>query len=416
VALHVTSPSLLILGTDAVYAASPATPVQLAHACLAAGYRSVVPVSWGDEILARRIIDAVKNTNGPLVLCCCPLVTRRLAKHADDIGSMMLSCVSPPVATAAYLRALYAPAGVRITFVGGCPSGGHASIDAWLTPAELLADLANKGIQLAEQPTEFDSVLPPDRRRHFSEPGGAPSRDLLRRATGAPELVDLESNDFAIDLAQALLAGGPSLVDAAPVLGCVCSGAATDIPPQAARARVRLHEPPRAPSPVVDHDVELGVDIVTIPESHERAHAAPTRTVMTPGAPIPAPTAPAVPIALTGEPPEQSVAMRAPAANATAAVASPPQEDARRRSATGNNRAVIGAMPQSRSSGRHLPRAYVARRRSSPKGIRQSGVRRQIEVLGPYRDQPAIPRWIWFVGVGTVVVAVAALLVVLAGR
>jgi hypothetical protein len=405
VALHVTSPSLLILGTDAVLAAAPATPVQLAHACLAAGYRSVVPVSWGDEIIARRVIDAVENFNGPVVLCCCPIVTRRLGKHAEDIGSMMLPGVAPPVATAVYLRALYAPAGVRITFVGACPSGGHASIDAWLTPSELLADLTAKGIQIAEQPTEFDSVLPPDRRRHYSEPGGAPSRDALLRASGAHELVELEPSDFAIDLAQALLAGGQRLIDAAPALGCLCSGATTKLSPQASRARVRSAEPPHAPSPVVDHDVELGVDIVTAPATGERAHASHAPRHAGPTSPPASATGPRVP---------ESAASTASAME-FASVVTAPAQDSRRRSPTGNNRAVIGAMPQSRASGRQLPRAYVARRRSSPKGIRQSGVRRQIDVMGPYREQTTIPRWVWFAGIGTLIAAIGTVLMVLGG-
>jgi hypothetical protein len=408
----VTSPSLLILGADAVLAAAPATPVQLAHACLAAGYRTVVPASWGDEILARRVIDALENTNGPIVLCCCPLVTRRLSTRMDDIGSMMLSGVAPPVAAAAYLRALYAPARVRITFVGGCPSGGHAGIDAWLTPAELLADLVGKGIRLADQPTEFDSVLPPDRRRHYSEPGGVPSRDALRRASGAPELVELDASDFAIDLAQALLADGQRLIDAAPALGCLCSGAGTDVSSSAARARVRAQEPPRAPSPVVDHDVELPIEIVAVPVMRDRAYAAPSP---------PRHVAAAVHPDVVRDPPElpeppSAIAVRPADAVAAPLVDTASRDAARRRPPTGNNRAVIGAMPQSRSSGRHLPRAYVARRRSSPKGIRQSGVRRQIDVLGPYRDRPATPKWAWAAGIGIAIVAVLAVAIILAGR
>jgi hypothetical protein len=397
----VTSPSLLILGTDAVLAASPATPVQLAHACLAAGYRSVVPVSWGDEILARCIVDAIENTNEPLVLCCCPLVARRFGREAD-IGPMLLSCAAPPVATAAYLRALYAPANVRVTFVGACPSGGHGSIDAWLTPAELFADLASKGIHPSSQPTEFDSVLPPDRRRHFSEPGGVPARDVLRRANGAPELIELDAVDFAIDLAQTLLAGGQRVVDVAPALGCLCSGVVPGVSAQSARSRVRSTEPPRSPFPVVDHDVALGLDIVAIGEKHERVLLPAAREHALAVMPVRTPAVESVPASIPGN-----------AAGDSSVLAAPPQDGARRRSSASGNRAVIGAMPQSRSAGRQLPRAYVARRRSSPKGIRQSGVRRQVDVLGPYREREAVPRWIWIAGIGTVIVAVAGVLILL---
>lgn len=405
----VTSPSLLILGADAVLAAAPATPVQLAHACLAAGYRAAVPVSWGEEIIARRVLDAIENANGPLVLCACPFVTRRLGAQADDIGSMVLPCVAPPVATAAYLRALYAPAGVRITYAGACPSAGHATIDAWLTPAELLADLAGKGIQLARQPTEFDSVLPPDRRRHYSEPGGVPSSDALRRVSGAPELVELDASDFAIDLAQALLAGGRRVIDAAPAVGCFCSGAGTGISPAAARARIRSNEPPRAPSPVVDHDVALDIDVAVIQSlsDHTQAPATPHHLVTAHSPSVTAPVSASPPSGVAG--PAVGFAAASPAETLAA-------DSSRVRSSVSGNRAVIGAMPQSRSAGRHLPRAYVARRRSSPKGIRQSGVRRQIDVMGPFHERRPIPRWLWIAGMALALVVVSVVVGMMLAR
>src|SRR5438445_319063 len=47
---------IVVLGTDALLAAAPATPVQLAHACLRAGFANVVPASSGDEILAAAVL------------------------------------------------------------------------------------------------------------------------------------------------------------------------------------------------------------------------------------------------------------------------------------------------------------------------------------------------------------------------
>ena len=397
-----TSPSLLILGTDAVLAASPATPVQLAHACHAAGYRAVVPASWGDEILAKRVLTILENTNTPLVLSCCPLVARRLGKHAADIGSMTLCAVAPPVATAAYLRALYAPASVRITYAGACQAGGHASIDAWLTPEELLSDLAGKGIAVRDQPTEFDSILPPDRRRHYSDPGGPPAPEALRRTSSGSELIELDAGDFVIDLAQQLLAGGRRLIDVAPALGCACSGAASGVPAHAARARVRAGEPPRAPSPVVDHDIDLALDVVAGPQHGELGAAASGGSrLATPRTP-PSSTEQATTHMTAGQESSDPVG--------TVVAAPAPLDGARRRSPTATNRSVLGAMPQSRFSGRQLPRAYVARRRSSPKGIRQSGVRRQIDIMGPFKEERAVPRWAWLAGAGAIIVAAAAML------
>ena len=49
---------IVILGTDAVLAALPATAVQLAHACIEAGFINVIPASWGDELIAAALLFA----------------------------------------------------------------------------------------------------------------------------------------------------------------------------------------------------------------------------------------------------------------------------------------------------------------------------------------------------------------------
>src|SRR5689334_17164604 len=72
-------PAVVILGNDAQLAARPATPVQLAHAALALGFRAAVPASWGDELVASaslRIIAA--RGMRPAIHCACPHVARRL--------------------------------------------------------------------------------------------------------------------------------------------------------------------------------------------------------------------------------------------------------------------------------------------------------------------------------------------------
>src|SRR5690348_16284732 len=52
----VPSVPVVILGTDALLAAAPATPVQLAHACLRGGFANVIPASWGDELIASAVL------------------------------------------------------------------------------------------------------------------------------------------------------------------------------------------------------------------------------------------------------------------------------------------------------------------------------------------------------------------------
>jgi hypothetical protein len=316
---------------------------------MVAGYSAVVPASWGDELVARRAVDRVSQCDGPLLLCVCPVVSRRALERDDALTDMVVTLQPPPVATAAYLRAAYAPVRPHIVFAGSCDAGSDSTIDEWLKPAELLQRLAERGITLEAQPREFDSMLSPDRRRHFSEPGGCPSRDALRRIAGA-ELAELHGDDVAVQIAQQLLSARRVLIDASVPLGCACSGSVAAVRPEAARARVREHEPPRAPGPVVDHDLRITLD------AEARAPQSATPAVLLPSDP-------------------ESAVESTPSVAPVALEVAP-----RRRSSSGVTRAVLGAMPHARmEGGRPLPRAYVARRRSSPPGVRESGIRREVK-------------------------------------
>jgi hypothetical protein len=346
---HVTVPSLLILGTDAVLAAGPATSVQLAHACRLAGYQTVIPVSWGDELVAARALERLRDTNGPCVQCSCPYVSQRLAEHGDTIAPMLLCLVPPPIATAEYLRVLLAPSRPHITFAGACPAASHQSIDAWLTPDELMKALTNRGISPTSQPTEFDSVIPPDRRRFYSDPGGVPSRHALNQLSVPIDFVELKAEDVVVDLAQQLLQKTRTLIDVAVPLGCSCSGMVSGVSAESARPRVREQEPPRALSPIVDHSIRFGLDgsppkILAHVKRGGRARPMADR-------------ASEVPSAVS----ESSVAGM--------------ESVVRRRSPGSVSRPVLGTMPLKRTeAGRQLPRAYVARRRSSSPSVRLDAV------------------------------------------
>jgi hypothetical protein len=250
------------------------------------------------------------------------------------------------VAAAEYVRALYAPVRPKITFAGGCPGARHASIDVTLSVKELLGSLEERGISARQQPTEFDSVIPPDRRRFYSDAGGIPARQPLRQLPGGIDLVELRGEDVVVDLAQELLQKEHVLIDVALPLGCSCSGIVAGVTADAARARVREMEPPRALSPVVDHSLRLSLDAASLPPA--------VRAPQTFSWPSPRPTQPE-----SGTPtPEEAL----PAIEIYS----------RRRSPPGMARPVLGTMPLARTeTGRSLPRAYVARRRSSPTGVRR---------------------------------------------
>ena len=382
-----TAPSLLILGTDAVLAATPATPVQLAHACLAAGYDTVIPASWGDELIAARVLDRLRDGDASLVQCSCPLVARRLGAAGPGLEPMLFSTVPPPVATALYLRSVYAPTNPIITFAGGCAAGDDDSIDVWLSPASLFAQLADRGISPLTQPTEFDSILPPDRRRFLSDPGGVPNRTALERALLPVERRDLGVGDIDLEVAQCLLSESRALIDIAPALGCKCSGATGLVPAEDARSRVRELEPPRSFTPVVDHSLVLDLEVQRAigAENGSRPHAEGDEP-QPPGLSSP-PIAPGAAVA------PQDLSVEAPPRRPSQPVRKTPQ---------GITRPALVTMPHAQAEGRQLPRAYLARRRSSPRNVRQISetVKRVTQSTGPTIKAPAKMKWIPIVAAG----------------
>jgi hypothetical protein len=265
-------PSFALLGADAFLAARPATPVQLAHACTRGGYDAAIPASWGDELIAERCIERLsERTLGPAVFCACSYVRDRLLAPGPDLAPFMLSFVAPPVAAARYLRQLYAGRPIDITYVGACPSADDEAIDRQVAPKAFFAELRAQGIILSQQPTIFNSMFAPDRRRCLSQPGGLPTPQLLERQSLPRELVEVAGFEYAAELAQHLILSEPVLIDLSTRSGCACSGAAVGIPPTDARSSVVALEPPRSAQPIVEHDLEVPVDLPIPVPSADRA-------------------------------------------------------------------------------------------------------------------------------------------------
>jgi Iron only hydrogenase large subunit, C-terminal domain len=371
-------PSIVILGADALLAALPATPIQLAHACALVGYQHVIPASWGDELIAAASLRVLRDhAPTPAIQCSCPYVAHRLLAVGTDLRPFLISLVAPPVMLARYLRAMYEPRKLRITYVGRCPGAADESVDARLTPEELLATFADHHVVLDEQPDAFDSVIPPDRRRFRSQPGGLPTAEMLWRSNAdagggtagnvAWSLVELYGDELPVELAQHLLGGKPVLIDVAPKLGCVCSGASAHAAPAEARARVTALEPPRATTPVVDERVAMDA-MLPLP-------ASPRSVIDVVSPPAPPSGGPAAGQALPNDSRREELiddtAASRPAWSDTAA-STHGTAGARRHSPTrGIARPVAGNLPTARDAdGRQLPRTYVARRRPPMRGSR----------------------------------------------
>ncbi len=253
-----TVPPVIILGADAVFAALPATPVQLAHACQRLGFASVFPASWGDELVAGACLrDLAERGEEPAILCICPRVRDRLLRAGSDLAPWIISLVAPPVAVARYLRSAYGARTLHITYAGTCPGAHDPAIDAQLMPTELLALCRDRGVSPAAQPQLFESVIPPDRRRSLSMPGGAPSDDALRGSARGRVIAELSVDDPLAALADRLIARDPVLLDLAPHIGCACSAVGDAVGGRDERRELMALEPPRSRDAVVDPSVEV---------------------------------------------------------------------------------------------------------------------------------------------------------------
>ena len=249
----------IILGADAVLAALPASPVQLAHACQALGFQLAAPATWGDELIAESCLEQLAGYEHPsAVMCSCPLVTQRLTRTSSTLEPFMLTFTSPPVATARYLRSAFSGQRLHITYAGACPGADDESIDARLRPSDLLDAFVEHGIVVGAQPQCFEALVPLDRRRFYSLPGGVPTRDHLERVARR-ELIELTGDDVVLELSQQLIDAAPALLDLAPSLGCACAGAGEHTMRGNARAGLLTLEPPRARQSVLDASVQVDV-------------------------------------------------------------------------------------------------------------------------------------------------------------
>lgn len=377
---------IVVLGTDALLAAGPATPVQLAHACLRAGFANVVPASWGDELLAAAVLRRLPNFgSAPVIQCSCPIVAHRLLTVGGDLRPMMLALVPPPVAVARYVRKLSQPTRTRITYVGGCPGSVDESIDIRMTPEALIAMLAERDIVLEDQPRIFESVIPPDRRRFRSQPGGVPAAEVLWTESGSRTLVEIEGEDFAAEIAQHLLGGKNVLIDASTRLGCVCSGAAAGTPAKNARQNVVSLEPPRSTIPIVDEQAPIELDLAV-----PAAPRAPIDVVAVPPG--------SAPVASTFNTPPRgfepsSLGHRISPVRGFAPVPDPRQSRGSNPATPTSARPVVGPMPVVRDpEGRALPRAYISRRRPSPRATPTVPPPTTRHVPAPIPQLPTIPQ------------------------
>ena len=249
---------IAIFGTDSLLAAHPVNWVQLTYACRKAGFDFLVPVSWGEELIASHVGRRMADSATTSVMSSCPLVDEQLRDFPLEVS--ILQTVPPPVACARYVRATFHPRQVHITYVGGCPGADSEDVNIHLEADVFFDRLAGVGIDLLSQPHYFEDQVPVDRDRYASTPGGAPDVDWLLFTAGVPLI---EAAPLTIDAVAKANGDLPVLMDLSVACGCIC---ARD------RFRTARLEPARTLSPVVSGEEVLVTDTPTIaPPTHEDA-------------------------------------------------------------------------------------------------------------------------------------------------
>ena len=260
--------AVLVVGTDTLIEALPARPIQLAHACGALGFDLVVPLSWGDELVAEAALRALEpRDHTPAILCSCPLVRQRLLQAGGDLAAAMVSLAPSPVAVARHLRSSLGGRLGSLSFVGRCPGAVPPEYDVAYDPPTLLGILRDRGIQIQHQPDVYLDRLPPDRRRFVSLPGGCPTPELLWQRCNERTLVEIEGPDLALDVAQHLVAPQSTLVDVAAAVGCFCAGVTSTSTDIAVRVAVASLEPTRSITPVMTDAVIPELEVAAVAPS-----------------------------------------------------------------------------------------------------------------------------------------------------
>ncbi len=205
-------------------------PEQIAGALKAVGFRYVVEVAYGADLVSEAYREFLAgHREGPWIASSCPAVIEYVRKYQPDLTERLIPIVSPMVATALAVRQLY-PGELKCLFIGPCIAKKQEArdpscptvIDEVLTFKELKALLTQKNIAVGQaEPQPFDPPVA-GMGRVFPLSGG-----LLKSARMEADLLDtnvvtISGQQEVTDLLGAAARGEiePFLIDPLMCQGC----------------------------------------------------------------------------------------------------------------------------------------------------------------------------------------------------
>ncbi len=183
-------------------------PPRLVGALRELGFARVVEVAYGADLTTRAYQDYIKqHTAGPRLATTCPAVVEYVRKYTPELVSCLVPIVSPMIATARAVRALYGNEHACV-FIGPCVAKKQemhdpavdGEVDAVLTFDEVRRLFAERKIKVSDAaPSEFDPPHPGSGRMYPLAGGLLKSAGVERLllnsdvmvVSGAPEIAEV---------------------------------------------------------------------------------------------------------------------------------------------------------------------------------------------------------------------------------
>ena len=192
-----------------------AKPGQVISALRALGFREVLEVAVGADLVARAHRDWVKShPNRPVISSPCPALILYIRKYFPSLLLHVAPIVSPMVALGRLIKKIYRP-DARVAFFGPCIAKKAevddpevaSDVDAVLTFVELNQMLLEAGLQLDGFPETFADGPVAYLGMAFPIPGGLLRSASLKADICQNQILVAEGKDACREILQEILSG-----------------------------------------------------------------------------------------------------------------------------------------------------------------------------------------------------------------
>ena len=206
------------------------SPGRIVGALKAVGFGAVVEVAYGADLVSKAYRELLsKKQEGVWIASTCPAVIEFVRKYQPDLVSRLIPVVSPMIATALAVRAMY-PGEVRCVFIGPCiakkleardPSCPPV-VDEVITFKELKALFVQRNVFVERtEPRPFDPPVA-GMGRAFPLSGGLLKSARLEVDLLNPNVITVSGQQEVTDVLGAAARGeiDPDLIDPLMCRGC----------------------------------------------------------------------------------------------------------------------------------------------------------------------------------------------------